>query len=97
MKPQVQTLAPRCLARYVQGEVKLQLPHLAFRSCSFTLSCLPVVKMGLWSLSRELCKTGCPVGQRRELWSHALGVDLTTPHVRHGQRDMSHFLIYSQI
>ncbi len=40
-----------------------------------------VLKVGLWSLSRELCKTGCPVGQRRELWSHALSVDFTKPEV----------------
>ena len=34
-----------------------------------------VLNTGLCPLARQLCKGGCPVGLRRELWSKALAVD----------------------
>ena len=40
-----------------------------------------VLKNGLCPLARQLCKGGCPVGLRRELWSKALAVDTTNQEV----------------
>ena len=45
---------------------------------NFTL----VIKNGLYPLARELCKGGCPVGLRRELWSRALSLNTTDSEVR---------------
>ena len=41
----------------------------------------PVLKVGLCPLARQLCKSGCPVGNRRQLWSLALSVDTEDPQV----------------
>ena len=40
-----------------------------------------VMKNGLWSLAKELCKTGCVIGHRRELWCRTLAVDISEPEV----------------
>lgn len=40
-----------------------------------------VVKNGLWSLAKELCKTGCVIGHRRDLWCQTLAVDTSEPEV----------------
>ncbi len=40
------------------------------------------MRNGLWSLAKELCKTGCLIGHRRELWCRSLAVDTTLSDVR---------------
>ena len=45
------------------------------------LGTVSVMKNGLWSLARELCKTGCMIGHRRELWCRTLAVDTREPQV----------------
>lgn len=40
-----------------------------------------VVKNGLWSLAKELCKTGCVITHRRDLWCRTLAVDTTQSEV----------------
>ena len=44
-----------------------------------------VLKMGLHPLARQVCKTGCPISQRRQLWCDALGVDVVNQEVRKGR------------
>ena len=41
-----------------------------------------VLELGLSPLAREMCKRGCPVTGRRELWSLAVGLDPTQEQVR---------------
>ena len=54
-------------------------PHNDITSC---LLGLLSAEKGLWSLAKELCKIGCPVGHRRELWCRTLALDTTEPEVR---------------
>ena len=52
---------------------------------SVTVNCvtlLPsVLKNGLCPLARQLCKGGCPIGLRRELWSKALAIETNNQEV----------------
>ena len=47
-----------------------------------TLFSVIVLKTGLCPLAQQLCKSGCPVALRRELWCRALAVDPTLPEVK---------------
>ena len=59
------------------------LPRLLNYMICIILSCLALVlKSGLCPLARQLCKSGCPVALRRELWCRALAVDPTLPQVK---------------
>ena len=41
----------------------------------------PVLRRGLAPLAHQLCRSGCPVSHRRQLWCLAMGVDLTDTQV----------------
>ncbi len=43
---------------------------------------IAVLQHELCPLARELCKGGCPVGLRRELWGRALTLNTSSPEVR---------------
>ena len=46
-----------------------------------SLLMIAVVKNGLWSLAKELCKTGCVITHRRDLWCRTLAVDTSQSEV----------------